>query len=97
MIIRLTVLFVLILSKSATAETIKIPVGQQHQELQQLEKPRRGQKMPQVEREFGAPIQRYSARGEPPIARWEYPGFIVYFEGQHVIHSVIKHRKQVDE
>jgi hypothetical protein len=27
--------------------------------------------------------------GKPPISRWEYPGFIVYFESDHVIHSVV--------
>jgi len=27
--------------------------------------------------------------GKPPISRWEYPGFVVYFEHEHVIHSVV--------
>jgi hypothetical protein len=29
------------------------------------------------------------AVGRPPISRWEYPGFIVYFEHEHVIHAVV--------
>ena len=26
--------------------------------------------------------------GKPPITRWDYDGFSVYFEHQHVIHAV---------
>ena len=32
------------------------------------------------------------AVGNPPISRWEYPGFVVYFEHEHVIHSVVSAR-----
>jgi hypothetical protein len=26
--------------------------------------------------------------GQPPITRWVFPTFVVYFEYQHVIHAV---------
>ena len=51
-------------------------------------RPARGMSMDKVEATFGAPTKRVPAIGEPPIARWEYPGFVVYFENQIVIHSV---------
>lgn len=88
----LSVLVSLAILFPVTAEQIRIPVGEQHKELDHIAKPRRGQSKALVEKQYGEPVQRYAARGEPPISRWEYPGFIVYFEDGHVIHSVIKHR-----
>ncbi len=50
--------------------------------------PARGMTMARVESAFGAPSNRAAAVGQPPITRWEYPGFVVYFEHSHVIHTV---------
>ncbi len=52
--------------------------------------PSRGMTMAQVEKSHGAPEVRRSPVGDPPITRWEYSGFVVYFEYRHVIHSVAK-------
>ena len=51
--------------------------------------PARGMTMEQVATKFGTPVTKVPAVGKPPISRWEYPGFIVYFEAEHVIHSVV--------
>ena len=51
--------------------------------------PTRGMTMDQVSSKFGAPVSKVPAVGSPPISRWEYPGFVVYFEAEHVIHSVV--------
>lgn len=51
--------------------------------------PTRGMTMSQVASKFGEPATKIPAVGNPPITRWEYPGFVVYFEGDHVIHSVV--------
>jgi len=51
--------------------------------------PARGMTMEQVASKFGAPLNKLAAVGTPPISRWEYPGFVVYFEGDHVIHCVV--------
>jgi len=56
--------------------------------------PSRGMSMQKVEAAFGAPTTRVPAVGggnprQPPITRWEYPGFTVYFENDIVVHSVI--------
>lgn len=50
--------------------------------------PSRGTSMAQVERQFGAPAERFAAVGQPPITRWVYPDFVVFFEYSHVIHAV---------
>jgi hypothetical protein len=52
------------------------------------ERPVRGSSMATVETRFGAPATRSSAVGKPPITRWEYADFVVFFEYDHVIHSV---------
>jgi len=52
--------------------------------------PNRGMSMDTVESKWGAPAQKRAAIGEPPISRWEYSNFIVYFEYSHVIHAVTK-------
>ena len=53
-------------------------------------RPTRGMTMARVESRFGAPITKAPPVGDPPITRWEYPDFIVYFEYEHVIHSVVR-------
>lgn len=54
-----------------------------------MEKPAGGMSMDQVLNRFGEPQSRAGAVGEPPITAWHYPNYIVYFEYQHVIHSVV--------
>lgn len=84
-------LFSLAVQQTAIAETIKIPVGQQ-KAAQHIAKPQMGLSMEQVEAKFGDPRKRNPAKGEPPITRWEYEQFVVYFESNTVIHSVIRHK-----
>lgn len=55
------------------------------------QRPARGTSMERVENRFGPPTNRVAAVGDPPISRWEYPGFVVYFEYQYVIHAVPAH------
>jgi hypothetical protein len=51
-------------------------------------RPNRGMSMDTVASRWGAPAAKHGAIGDPPISRWEYPGFVVYFESRSVIHSV---------
>jgi len=53
-----------------------------------VELPARGASMKSVEARFGAPASRHAAVGKPPITRWDYKGFSVYFEYDHVVHAV---------
>ena len=58
-----------------------------------IQTPRNGLSMAQVRQQFGVPAQEVPAVGEPPISRWEYSGYTVYFENDLVLHSVIQHAK----
>jgi len=42
-----------------------------------------------VEAKFGVPATRHEAVGEPPISRWDYHGYTVFFEKDRVIHTVV--------
>jgi hypothetical protein len=53
------------------------------------ERPARGMPKTQVEAKYGAPASRTEAVGQPPISRWDYPGMIVFFEHDHVVHAVL--------
>lgn len=53
-----------------------------------LQTPRRGMRMEDVQRQHGVPSARLPAIGDPPITRWVYDQYTVYFENQYVIHSV---------
>jgi len=51
--------------------------------------PVNGQTSDAVLQQFGEPKQKIMAVGQPPISRWIYAKFTVYFENDRVIHSVI--------
>jgi hypothetical protein len=84
-------LAVLALSASgmAIADTLIIDGLEQSGETV-AERPNRGQSMEKVESVWGQPQSKQGAIGDPPISRWEYSEFIVYFEYQRVIHAVQK-------
>lgn len=56
-----------------------------------LLRPRSGLSMSSVREKFGEPTSIQDAVGQPPITRWRYPVYTVYFEHQHVI-NVVVHR-----
>ncbi|MBT8068223.1 MAG: hypothetical protein KJO09_13355 [Gammaproteobacteria bacterium] len=53
-------------------------------------RPTRGMTQASVESKFGSPVAIKAAVGEPPITRWEYADFVVFFEHDRVIHAVVK-------
>lgn len=56
-----------------------------------MERPRRGMSMDTVESTWGQPVAKRNGVGDPPISRWQYSTFVVYFEYSHVIHAVTQH------
>ena len=60
--------------------------------LIQIALPVRGMTMREVERKFGPPQEKIPAVGRPPISRWVYSDYTVYFEYKYVIDAVIKRK-----
>ena len=72
----------------AFAETLAID-GQVAIKPAGIETPQRGSTMSAVEQKFGAPANKSSAVGNPPITKWFYPNFVVVFENDKVLHAVV--------
>jgi len=81
------------LSGAAVAATVavndQVQVRESHTNV-----PQRGATMADVEKQFGAPVERHATVGgasaqQPPITRWDYNGFAVIFERDRVIDSVV--------
>lgn len=76
----------------ASADTLLIE-GVEAAAREASARPTRGMTMARVESRFGTPSRRVAAIGEPPITRWEYADYVVYFEYDHVIHTVARRQR----
>lgn len=86
-----TTMILAIATLPASAETLLVERIQH----EQSDLPARGLSMVQVENRYGAPEAKLTPAGgdaprHPVINRWEYPNFVVYFERNYVIDSVMK-------
>ena len=60
-----------------------------------VQTPRSGSTMSAVRQQYGDPLTEHptvSANGgphQPPITRWDYSGYSVFFEHDRVIHAVV--------
>lgn len=85
-ILRILLLVALGTATPALAETLSTDTGDP---AAAGERPNRGSSMVTVESRYGAPSSRHAAVGDPPISRWDYPQFSVYFENDRVLHTVL--------
>jgi hypothetical protein len=85
-ILRILLLLALGVSQPVLAETLSTETGDP---ASADVRPNRGSSMATVQGRFGEPTNRHAAVGNPPITRWDYPTFAVYFENDLVLHSVI--------
>lgn len=83
----------LLACSAVSADTLRIPLGQQGNGYA-IHMPQLGQSMTSVLRTWGEPLKKHAAVGQPPISRWDYLEFSVYFEHRHVISSVRQHHRQ---
>lgn len=70
------------------SEEVRIPIGQQAQDMPNVDMPTKGMNKEKVKNLFGNPIEEAPPKGTPPISRWRYQEFTVYFDRDTVIHSV---------
>jgi hypothetical protein len=78
----------LVLAAPAFSETLAID-GQVAVKPSGVETPPRGSSMAAVEAKCGAPANKSSPVGSPPITKWFYPTFVVVFENDKVLHAVV--------
>ena len=87
------------LAPAAVADTLLM---QRVDQESRTDLPRRGMLMAQVESRYGAPRAKLAPAGgnkpqHPVINRWEYDNFIVYFERDHVVDSVLKQASPTEQ
>jgi hypothetical protein len=91
---RITALILLTLSigllGTVSAQNLDMSGAEGSKTFDQPGKPTRGMSQESVQANFGAPQSTTAAVGDPPISRWEYAEFVVFFEHNLVIHSVTK-------
>ncbi len=95
--------FVLIVAFGASgpagAEELQMPAESSlpPQNTISLEMPVQGMSKEAVLVQYGEPNEKIPAVGKPPISRWVYGRYTVYFEGDYVVHSVIKDTRHFSE
>lgn len=76
-------------SSAIVAEEIRVSVKNLIQRGLQENLPRTGLSESSVRNRWGEPQSVTGPVGEPPIRQWHYENFVVYFEDNRVIHSVL--------
>ncbi len=87
-------LAVLLLFGAATASADTLLIDTIATAPKDLARPTTGQSMDLVKSRYGKPQNTLPAVGDPPITRWVYADFTVYFEYDHVINSVVHPKKE---
>jgi len=70
------------------ADVLKIEGGEA-QVITNANVPTRGMTKSEVRKRYGEPSSKKAAVGQPPISRWDYPGYSVFFEHHIVLHTVV--------
>lgn len=78
------------------AEDIRIPIGEQAKDQSPIDMPTKGMSKERVKSLFGEPLEDIAAKGQPPISRWKYQEFTVYFDNNTVIHCVRNFQPKVN-
>jgi hypothetical protein len=84
---------------AAGAETLLLERSQREAAIS---KPARGSSMDAVLKRYGEPSSRMAPVGgdrpqHPPITRWVYPEFTVYFEHERVIDAVLNRSTPLEQ
>ena len=74
----------------AAGDVLHIPLSQQGDN--KMPRPGKGMSKAEVEKLFGVPENSQGPVGQPPITRWQYSEYVVIFEYDHVVHTVLKHK-----
>lgn len=78
--------FLMVLSAPAQADVLIIDEVRQ---VERMDLPKNGQTKQAIEARFGSPANKQGAVGDPPISRWDFDQYSVYFEYDLVLYSVL--------
>lgn len=83
------IVLTLILLFTSAVLTADVLLIEQVRHVEGMAVPENGQTQAEVEARFGAPRSKGSAVGDPPITRWDYEHWNVYFEYDRVLFTVL--------
>jgi hypothetical protein len=86
---RMVLMLMLILLSVSAFVSADVLLIQQVRQAGGMAVPQNGQSKAEVEAAFGAPQAITDPVGDPPIARWTYQRWTVYFEFDHVLFTVL--------
>lgn len=77
-----------------TAALADVLLIEEVRQSERMDLPENGMNKDQVRARFGEPVTSHAAVGDPPISRWDYDGWSVYFEYDLTLFTVL-HKGQV--
>jgi len=83
-----TAIVALALTSTAYADVLKLENSNEATVVIMDNRPARGMTQGQVLELYGEPALKNAPVGQPPISIWNYSNFSVFFEHNHVIHTV---------
>ncbi len=83
------IVFIAFLVLGAGAASADVLIIDEVRQVARMDLPENGQTMARTESKYGTPGQRHQAVGDPPITRWDYNTYSVYFEYELVLFSVL--------
>lgn len=81
-------------SLGATADVLLI---EQVRQAGKMDVPVNGLTMSEVEASFGTPERKHSPVGDPPITRWDYDRWSVYFEYDRALFTVLDEGEVIED
>ena len=95
-VLTLMLVFILGIAHSATLMADVLLIEEVRQS-DRMELPDNGVSMEQVRSHFGEPVATHAAIGDPPITRWDYDKWSVYFEYGVVLFTVLHKGAVIDQ
>ena len=83
------IVFIALLLFGSGAACADVLIIDEVRQVDKMDLPRNGETKSSIETKFGAPDSRQQAVGDPPISRWDYEQYSVYFEYDRVLFSVL--------
>ena len=84
------IVLITLLTLFAGTATADVLILDEVRQASRMDLPGNGQTMAEVEAKQGSPQKRHSAVGDPPITRWDYERFSIYFEHDRVLSTVLR-------
>ena len=66
-------------------------------QAERMDVPANGMSMDEVRARFGDPVNKNAAVGDPPITRWDFDGWSVYYEYGLVLFTVLHRGAVIDK